>query len=131
MKAKIQCGAVIYAKDMLRIAEFYKNVAELIICDTNKTHIKLEKESFQLVVLQVSERISESIEINEPPLRRENTPIKLVFFVESIRKIRQIIMSFGGELNGTDREWEFDGCIVCDGQDPEGNVFQLRTPMRL
>lgn len=131
MKAKIQCGAVIYAKDMLRIAEFYKNVAELIIFDTNKTHIKLEKESFQLVVLQVSERISESIEINEPPLRRENTPIKLVFFVESIRKIRQIIMSFGGELNGTDREWEFDGCIVCDGQDPEGNVFQLRTPMRL
>jgi hypothetical protein len=29
-------------------------------------------------------------------------------------------------MNAADREWEFEGAKVCDGHDPEGNVFQLR-----
>jgi hypothetical protein len=29
-------------------------------------------------------------------------------------------------LNPPDAEWLFEGSRVCDGHDPEGNVFQLR-----
>jgi hypothetical protein len=29
-------------------------------------------------------------------------------------------------MNAVEREWEFEGAKVCDGHDPEGNVFQLR-----
>jgi hypothetical protein len=28
--------------------------------------------------------------------------------------------------NAVEREWEFEGAKVCDGHDPEGNVFQIR-----
>jgi hypothetical protein len=29
-------------------------------------------------------------------------------------------------MNAVDREWELEGAKVCDGCDPEGNVFQIR-----
>jgi len=29
-------------------------------------------------------------------------------------------------MNAIAREWEFEGARVCDGCDPEGNVFQIR-----
>lgn len=127
----IQTGAVIYAKDFIRIAEFYKNVVELEIRATDTTHVRLESESFQLVVLQVPKRIAQTIKISEPPLRREDTPIKLDFFVQSINKTRNIVNELGGELNGAEKEWAFGEYKVCDGHDPEGNIFQIRAPSRL
>ena len=30
-------------------------------------------------------------------------------------------------MNAVEREWEFEGAKVCDGCDPEGNVFQIRA----
>jgi len=29
-----------------------------------------------------------------------------------------------------DAEWIFNDAVVCDGQDPEGNVVQFRSPRR-
>jgi len=29
-------------------------------------------------------------------------------------------------MNAVERKWEFEGAKVCDGHDPEGNIFQLR-----
>jgi hypothetical protein len=29
-------------------------------------------------------------------------------------------------LNPIEREWAFQGARICDGVDPEGNVFQVR-----
>jgi len=29
-------------------------------------------------------------------------------------------------MNAVEREWELRGANVCDGHDPEGNIFQLR-----
>ena len=36
-------------------------------------------------------------------------------------------MALGGELNANEKEWEFDKHRVCDGYDPEGNIFQIRA----
>jgi predicted enzyme related to lactoylglutathione lyase len=126
----IQAGAVIYAKDYLRLADFYKNVANLKACDNDNTFVRLESGAFQLVILQTPKRIAEAIEISVPPVRREDTPIKLVFFVDSLDKARELATKFGGELNSSEKEWEFGTYTVCDGHDPEGNVFQLRAPRR-
>jgi len=46
--------------------------------------------------------------------------------VPSIAASRETAAKLGGELNPPEREWEFDQAKVCDGHDPEGNVFQLR-----
>jgi predicted enzyme related to lactoylglutathione lyase len=125
--SQIKAGAVIYAKNFTRLAKFYEAVAGLAIKETDKTSTRLESESFQLVVLQAPKRIADVIEISEPPLRRESTPIKLVFFVESIRDVREKVKALGGALNASEKEWQFDGHKVCDGRDPEGNIFQLRA----
>lgn len=125
---QIQSGAVIYAKDFLRVANFYNNTTSLAIRTKDKSFVTLESESFQLVVIQAPSRIAGTIDIADPPKRREETPIKLVFFVGSISQHREIVKKFGGELYGKEKEWEFDEQVVCDGIDPEGNIFQLRAP---
>jgi predicted enzyme related to lactoylglutathione lyase len=82
----------------------------------------------QLVIVRVPRRIAESICIETPPVRREDTPIKLVFSVADINAARKAAVKEGGAINPVGREWEFEGAKVCDGHDPEGNVFQLRQP---
>ena len=122
----IAAGAVIYVKDLARLAKFYEIVSDLKVREIDNSHIRLESDAFQLVILQVPKRIANSIEICEPPLPRENTAIKLVFFVESISAARDRIRALGGDLNASEKEWKYGSHTVCDGHDPEGNIFQLR-----
>lgn len=119
-------GAVIYAKELKRLADFYERVVGMRVCHIAKDHVMLESGAFQLVILQVPPRVAKTITVTVPPTRREDTPIKPVFFVESIARARQIAPECGGMVNAARREWSFDSVTVCDGCDPEGNVFQLR-----
>jgi predicted enzyme related to lactoylglutathione lyase len=121
-----QAGAVLYAKDFRRLAEFYRRVAGLQEREAADDFICLESNAFQLVVLQIPAHIAETITIETPPRRRESTPIRLVLFVASVEAGRSAARENGGELNPPEREWSFQGHKVCDGVDPEGNVFQLR-----
>jgi predicted enzyme related to lactoylglutathione lyase len=86
----------------------------------------LEAPAFQLVILQIPERIAANITIQKRPRKRENTPIKLFLNVSIIENARQMAKGLGGELNGAEKEWEFHGVKRCDGIDAEGNVFQLQ-----
>ena len=113
-------------KDMTRVAAFYENVAGMSIYKKDKDHIVLEAGAFQLVVLQMPERLAKTITIESPPARRTNGVIKPLFYVENIAHAREVAVKYGGALNGAGREWRFDGATVCDGCDPEGNVYQLR-----
>ena len=123
---KPKAAAVLYAKNLQRLAAFYARVSRLSFSRSTKDHVVLESESFQLALVQIPEQIAESIEIQQPPVRRENTAVKLVFFIENIADVRAVVSDEGGELNPVEREWIFDGNRVCDGHDPEGNVFQFR-----
>jgi predicted enzyme related to lactoylglutathione lyase len=60
-------------------------------------------------------------------VRREDVPVKLVFAVVDIVAARNSAAERGGAVDPVDREWGFEGFKVCDGHDPEGNVFQLRV----
>ena len=121
-----RAAAVVYAKNLKRIAEFYEKVASLSLKRAADDHIVLVSESFQLVVVQIPTHLAESIEIEEPPVRRTRNPIKLVFFVEDIAAARAAANAESGAVNAPDDEWLFEGNRVCDGHDSEGNVFQLR-----
>ncbi|MEO8505439.1 MAG: VOC family protein [Acidobacteriota bacterium] len=121
-----QFAAVLYAKDLVRVAAFYAEVIGLAVIERRAGHVVLESPTFQLVIVAVPPRIGAGIEIADPPTRREENPIKLVFFVPSLAESRPQVSSLGGELNPLEREWSFQGARVCDGHDPEGNVFQLR-----
>jgi catechol 2,3-dioxygenase-like lactoylglutathione lyase family enzyme len=119
-------GAVLYAKDVELARAFYQDVLGLEPVDLKSDHVVLEAPMFQLVILEIPAAVASSIKVENPPRRRAETPIKLVFPVGSIADARAAAPARGGEFAPREREWEFQGCRVCDGHDPEGNVVQVR-----
>jgi hypothetical protein len=125
--AKVQkSGAVLFAKDPLRVAKFYEAVANLTPTPVARDIIVLESASLQLMVHPLPPRIARRITIAKPPQRRTDTAVKLVFAVASLAAARGAAPALGGELNPPERMFEARGFRACDGHDPEGNVFQLR-----
>ena len=119
-------GAVLYARDLDRLVEFYASVAGIEPQTVEKGFATLGAGPTQFVIVRIPKRIADTIEIATPPEPREDTPLKLVFFVEDIARARERAAELGGAVNAMEREWEFEGARVCDGHDPEGNIFQLR-----
>ncbi|MEO0538929.1 MAG: VOC family protein [Cyanobacteria bacterium P01_A01_bin.123] len=118
---------VIYAKDYKKLAQFYSAVLQLEITEHDHEFILMASEGFELVILQAPASITQNISINDPPTRRENTPIKPVFFVNNLQTARNLAKDNGGFVNDADKAWIFNQNLVCDGYDPEGNIFQLRA----
>ena len=118
-------GAVLYAKDLRRLVDFYSAVANLQVETIEENFAVLGQQPSQLVIVQTPMRIAQSIAIETPPVRREDVPVKLVFAVGDIIVVRNSAAERGGAVNPVNREWAFESIKVCDGYDPEGNVFQL------
>jgi predicted enzyme related to lactoylglutathione lyase len=119
-------GAIVYAKDIHRLARFYAAVADLEVMHEVDDHIVLESENVELVIVAIPAATAARIVITTPPQRRENTAFKLVLPVPSLSQARTTAEANGGELNPPGKEWSFQGLRVCDGCDPEGNMIQLR-----
>ena len=83
-----RAGAVLYAADVQRLVAFYSGVAGLTVREAENDYVILDSAVFQLVILQIPKHIADSIVIQKPPVRREQTAVKLVFFVESIGDAR-------------------------------------------
>ena len=120
-------GAVLYAKDLPRLVDFYSAVASLQVATIAENFAVLVQQHSQLEIVQIPKRIAHSIAIDTPPVRREDVPIKLVFAVVDVIAARNSAAERGGAIKPANREWAFEGSKVCDGYDPEGNVFQLRV----
>jgi predicted enzyme related to lactoylglutathione lyase len=123
----ISGGAVLYVADVSRMSAFYQAVTGLVAGESDGDHAVLESPTYQLVLLAMP--AADAALITDPPAAREDVPVKLVFVVPSIEGVRAAAGNFGGQLNAPGREWTFQTWIVCDGQDPEGNVFQVRQPL--
>lgn len=128
MSSPLKAGAVLYASNLALVHAFYREVTGLQVTHVEGDHAVLESSTFQLVVLQIPENIAASIAIAAPPKRRADTAIKRAFPIHSIAAARATAALHGGELHPAEREWAFQGHRVCDGCDPEGNVFQVRQP---
>jgi predicted enzyme related to lactoylglutathione lyase len=122
-------GAIVYAKDVARLARFYAAVADLEIVHEVADHSVLESETHELVIVAIPAATAARIVIATPPVRRENTAFKLSFAVPSLAEARVAASAAGGELNPPEKEWDFQGMRVCDGCDPEGNMIQLREAL--
>jgi len=126
MSTPITAGAVVFAKDVVRVSRFYARVAGLEIVHEVADHVVLESEGYELVVVAIPAEVAARIVIETPPQRRENTALKLVFWVDDLGEARAAAREAGGDLNPPDREWNFQDTVACDGCDPEGNMIQLR-----
>jgi catechol 2,3-dioxygenase-like lactoylglutathione lyase family enzyme len=119
-------GAVLFAKSLDRIAEFYAAVLGLNEANRDDEHIVLESPGFQLVVHRIIGDGATTAESGEPSLRRATAAFKPVFFVPRIATVRHLSQAHGGVMEPAEMEWSFNGIPVCDGVDPEGNVIQFR-----
>jgi len=119
-------GAVVYATNLERLRGFYARVAGLTMIRREADFAQLRAGGFELVLHQIPAHIAASLYLADPPQRREDSAIKLVFAVPSIAAARADATALGGIVDAPDREWRFDGWTICDGHDPEGNVIQLR-----
>ena len=128
MSDKLMPGAVLFAKDLMRVARFYEELLSMPAVHSERDHIVLESAAFQLIVHAIPRQIAESIVITSPPVRRTETPLKLFFPVTSLAETRAKAIVLGGELDPKSKEWEAHGYRACDGHDPEGNVVQFREP---
>jgi predicted enzyme related to lactoylglutathione lyase len=126
MSDQTRAGAVIYAKDLPGVSAFYSGAIGLDVAQRADDHVLLSAPGFDLTVVAIPAHIAGTIEIEVPPSRREETPIKLIFPVTSVRTVRAAAARYGGEIDPPEREWVYRGTLVCDGHDPEGNVIQLR-----
>lgn len=118
-------GAVVYAKDLTKVAAFYTALLDRSSLG-DETYRLFDTAGFQLVVHQIPANIAEQIRLEEPVERREESAVKLVFPVASIDEARRLASVFGGVIDPVENEWRFQSVKVCDGHDPEGNVIQLR-----
>lgn len=124
---------IIYAHNLQRLSKFYEQALDLKVAENDKDfHRLLPKSSNlfpgELTLLQIPEHIASNIIISDPPEVRAATPIKPVFSQSApMADVRKSVLKANGQFNPADTEWNFHENRVCDGVDPEGNVFQVRT----
>ncbi|GAB3254887.1 VOC family protein [Chitinimonas naiadis] len=126
MPKPFPAGAVIYAKDLASVRDFYVAVTDLKLVRLEPDYALLENATYQLVIHAIPPVYAADITIDNPPKRREDTAIKLIFLVNSIAAARRLALQHGGIVDPKQQEWQFQRYLVCDGHDPEGNVIQLR-----
>jgi len=126
MSYAARTGAVLFARNLDRVATFYSAVLGLDEASRAGDHILLESPGFQLVVHRAVSSGSGVDGAGSTPLRRATAAFKPVFFVPSISRLRSVAEANGGVMEPADKEWSFNGVTVCDGLDPEGNVVQFR-----
>lgn len=129
MHARPKPSAVVFAKDVARLADFYRQVIGMAEVHRDQDHVVLDEAHFQLVLHGIPQAIAARIQLTEPPQVRENTALKLCLPVQSIELARQAAARWGGKIGAQSEEWEARGLRACDGHDPEGNVFQVRELM--
>lgn len=118
-------GAVLFTTNLDGLARFYGQVAGMRVVHAEDDHVALARGAFRLVVHRIPDRYAREIAITVPPTVRERSAAKLVFRVDDIGRAREAAGALGGAVYGPDREWRYRGALVCDGHDPDGNVFQL------
>jgi predicted enzyme related to lactoylglutathione lyase len=122
-------GAVLFAKDLPRVAAFYRELVGMTQTVTENRLIVLESDTYQLVIHGIPKNIANRIDITTPPLRRVDMPTKLVFPVTSLAAARTAAGALGGEVDPVSAQFSARNFTACDGFDPEGNVVQFRESM--
>jgi len=122
-------GAVLYAKDLNRLVDFYQRLnLELVEIEDGDYAVleSIKAAGAALTLVQAPAQIADNIEISSPPRVRASTPLKLTLLVDSIDSLLGGIDELGGIGNATIKRWGFRNHDHHDIVDPEGNVIQLK-----
>ncbi len=122
----LKTGLVIFAAELDALVNFYRNVFDLDPINSDHSFAELGSKEFELVILTTE--TSRKYLSSEQATPRVSTAVKPVFFIEEpMHTFREKVITHFGHLNDEDSEWTFNDLNVCDGWDPEGNIFQIRS----
>jgi predicted enzyme related to lactoylglutathione lyase len=132
MAATIGSGTLIYAKDLARLASFYRRLLSMSEVHATEELVVLRSSDGRslngdLIVHQIPVHIAETIVVESPPVLREDTAIKPFFAVASFAEAQARASSLGGALFGP--RYQGPGFLLTNAHDPEGNIIQLREPI--
>jgi len=113
--------AIIFARDMNRLTEFYRDAAGLPVISGSVSDgwVVLGAGEASVALHAIPDAIASGIEIADPPRKREEAAVKLVFEVDELEAAGARLLAHGGSLS-EQRSWG-----AYDVTDPEGNVFQI------
>lgn len=129
MSATTVAGCVLYSLHPATLAQFYAELLGWPISERHDDYQQLVHQGFELTLVQVPAAIAAGIQLQAPPQPRSDSACKPVYQVADLQQARQRAAAAGGRLYPSEREWLFKEARVCDGVDPEGNIFQLRQPL--
>ena len=95
---KNRAQVVLYARNLARMQEFYQTLFRLEVEHAAPDHVVLASSVSRLIIVQTPQAIASNIQISDPPTRRTETPIKLVFEVENIGAARAAAPDLGGHF---------------------------------
>lgn len=116
---------IIFAKDMDMMSSFYGDVLGLPRIETpddSPTFISFDAGAVQLALHRIPEEYARDIDIADPPIARESTPIKFAFRVDNVSEARTDLELRGASMGPIHQSGPLH---LCDGTDPEGNIFQI------
>lgn len=120
-------AAVLFVKSLERMSAFYEWCFGLAPAElAGEGFCTLVSDDWELTLVALAPERAALIRLTEPVTRREESPLKLAFSVESIEEARTIVSAAGGMLDQLETPWRHDGHLHLDCLDPEGNVVQLR-----
>jgi len=115
--------AVLFARDLTRMAAFYAEALGMSRGEHDEHHAVLRRSGFELIVHQIPQPIAGRSEIAAPPVRRESGAVRLDYPVESVEVSRALAKTLGGAIDDAPPAWAGRDANFYLGHDPEGNVF--------
>ena len=118
--------AVLFVDDVPRLTRFYQELAQMSLVHRDASHAVLEVDGLELVIHALPPRPADPDHPGSQVEVREDSYLKLCFPVPSIAGARAVAATLGGAIGPPAKEWGARGFRACDGNDPEGNVLQVR-----
>ncbi|RBQ09958.1 VOC family protein [Pedobacter miscanthi] len=111
---------ILFVQDVTLLKSFYVDILELEILEETRSEWLLLKAGNCNIALH---KIGDQYKSKEPFKSDSNT--KLVFEVDDINAVRDYLLSEKTLINEIKTFPDYNYWL-CDGEDPEGNVFQLK-----
>lgn len=111
--------AVLFAKDLDRMAQFYEVGLGLMITARHSGWVAFAAGGVTLALHALPEHLAAEVEVSKPPVARDDAAMKIIFACEGdLVTARAHLQAHGAVM----LEPHGDGC---EGLDPEGNVFRI------
>jgi len=108
--------AILFANDLPRMKAFYGGLLGLATIEEAEGYIRLDAGGCVLMLHALRAPPSETL--------REDTFLKLAFQSDDVAATRATLLAQGVRMKDLHR---FGPVTLCDGVDPEGNIFQITS----